>query len=919
MDRDTSLSLLSLAAPLSDKLQKYKITKAQGSFRAMAASKPEHTPMMQQYLKTKAEHEGELLFYRMGDFYELFYDDAKKAAKLLDITLTARGKSGGNPIPMAGIPYHAAENYIAKIVRAGESVAICEQIGDPATSKGPVERKVLRVITPGTLTDEAFLDEKADNLLCSLYFTGEEGKSQKGCAYGIAAMDISTGHFQAQEVETKDAMLSELARLNPAELLIQDNDSINKEELTLINQNLSFQLRPEWDFDLDNAKHKLCEQFELKSLDSLIDKEHSSAIIAAGVLLQYAIETQRGQLPHVQSLDYRAHSQFVQMDASTRRNLELCLNLRGEEDNTLASVMDRCATAMGSRLLKRWLNQPLTDQEALKARYQCVEFLLSDYRYEGLRQHLKGVGDLERILSRVALGSARPRDLSRLRDSLACLPDLQAALRQDQDIRLLQELLTDISEFPDIVERLNKAIIELPPMLIRDGGVIAEGYDAELDELRGISENAGEFLLKLEADERESTGLSTLKVGYNRVHGYYIEISKLQSDGAPAHYIRRQTLKNAERFITPELKEFEDKALSAKSKALEREKYLYQELVSYLNTFLKELQRCGAALAQLDVLNNFSERAYQLRLCQSNLVSESGIDIKEGRHLVVESVLEDQFVPNDLSFSEQEKMMIITGPNMGGKSTYMRQVAQIVLLAHVGSFVPASEANIGPIDRIFTRIGSSDDLAGGRSTFMVEMSEAAYILHHATPNSLVLMDEIGRGTSTFDGLSLAWACAIDLADRIQAYTLFATHYFELTTLPEQYPGAFNKHLSASEHGDQIIFLHRVKNGPANQSYGLQVAKLAGLPRDVIAQAQSKLGELEAQELGQFDTQADQPKAKAQSTPQPKASPTSPQTDLFAAPSLPEPLINAIKGLQPDELSPKEALDLLYQIVQLRDQ
>lgn len=876
----------------------------------------QHTPMMQQFLATKAEHPNELLFYRMGDFYELFFDDAKKAAKLLDITLTARGKSNGEAIPMAGIPYHAAENYIGKIIRAGESVAICEQIGDPSTSKGPVERKVVRVITPGTVSDEALLDEKSENLLCAVFFTGEEGRSDKGVAYGIAAMDMSTGYFQCLEVESQDAMLAELARLHPAELLIQDKDFTRVWELDNSHKKTSIQTRPEWDFDLENAQYKLCQQFEVQNLDGFIDAHYTSAIIAAGCLLQYAIETQRGQLPHIRALDYRAHSQFVQMDAATRRNLELCFNLRGEEDNTLASVMDRCATAMGSRLLKRWLNQPLTDQSELNARYQCLDFLLSDYRFENLVQHLKGVGDMERILARVALGSARPRDLSRLRDSLARLPDLQAALKQDNSSTLLQHLLNNISEFPDIVDRLNKAIIDMPPMLIRDGGVIAKGYDTELDELRHISENAGEFLLKLEAEEKQQTGLSTLKVGYNRVHGYYIEISRVQSEQAPAHYIRRQTLKNAERFITPELKTFEDKALSAKSKALEREKYLYQQLIEYLSSHLQALQLCAASISQLDVLNTFAERAWQLRLCKPQLKEQSGIEISEGRHLVVEAVLEDQFVPNDLNFSERDKMMMITGPNMGGKSTYMRQIAQIVLLAHVGSFVPATQASMGPIDRIFTRIGSSDDLAGGRSTFMVEMSEAAYILHHATANSLVLMDEIGRGTSTFDGLSLAWACAIDLASRIKAYTLFATHYFELTILAEQYEGVFNKHLSASEHGEQIIFLHKVLDGPANQSYGLQVAKLAGLPEAVIQQAQTKLRELEKQEVREI-----QKSAALHASQDKDSGNTEPviQNDLFLdSPSLPSALIEAIDKLNPDELTPKAALDLLYEWVSLRD-
>ena len=875
------------------------------------ADPSQHTPMMQQYLKTKAEHRKELLFYRMGDFYELFFDDAKKAAKLLDITLTARGKANGESIPMAGVPYHAADNYIAKLIRGGESVAICEQIGDPATSKGPVERKVVRIITPGTITDEAFLEEGSDNLLCALFFNPGENQKHKnkksGATFGIAAMDISSGYFQVMEVESEDAMQAELARLNPAELLIQDTAAMDALRFDVH----SIQKRPEWDFDLQNARGKLCEQFEVSNLDSFIDAQHSSAIIAAGCLLQYAIETQRGHLPHVRNLDYRAHSRFIQMDAATRRNLELCYNLRGETDNTLASVIDGCATSMGSRLLKRWLNQPLTDQYLLKQRYLSVDYLLADYRYENVNQQLKGIGDLERILARVALGSARPRDLTRLRDSLARLPQLQILFSGINDISLLKNLLAGISEFPEIVSKLHSALIENPPMLIRDGGVIADGYDAQLDELRGLSENAGEFLLKLEADEKAQTGLSTLKVGYNRVHGYYIEISQLQSVHAPAHYIRRQTLKNAERFITPELKTFEDKALSARSKALEREKYLYEALLKYLFEHLAVLQQCAAALAELDVLNNFAERAWSLRLSQAQLVDEAGLEIKDGRHLVVESVLEDRFVANDLNFSDTQKMMIITGPNMGGKSTYMRQVAQIVLLAHVGCFVPASSARIGPVDRIFTRIGSSDDLAGGRSTFMVEMSEAAYILHHATPDSLVLMDEIGRGTSTFDGLSLAWACAIDLAERIKSYTLFATHYFELTVLSEKYPGVFNRHLSAAEHGEQIIFLHKVKEGPASQSYGLQVAKLAGLPKAVIQQAQKKLRELENQEVREKQKNFSSGSVVF-------------QNDLFVddllpgTQRLPEELLSAIEKLKPDELSAKEALDLLYEWVALRD-
>lgn len=868
---------------------------------------PQHTPMMQQFLRLKADHREELLFYRMGDFYELFFDDAKKASKILDITLTSRGKSNGEPIPMAGIPYHAAESYIGKLIRNGVSVAVCEQIGDPATSKGPVDRKVVRVITPGTITDEAFLDEKNDNIIAALYFNGEK--------YGLATMDISRSFFNTSEIENNSsAVLAELARLSPAELLIQDSE--NSASFTF--DIPSVQKRPDWDFDIEFAHKKLLHQFEASNLDSFIDPQYSSAIIAAGCLLQYALETQKGHLPHIRSLEFSAKRDFIQIDASTRRNLELCSNLRGEVDNTLVSVIDKTATPMGGRLLRRWLNQPIREQSVLQQRYQCIDNLLNDYLFESLKTNLKSIGDIERILSRVALRSARPRDLSRLRDSIACLPQIHQTLSKSSSILneeinadsdLLANILQRVSQFPDISEELERAILENPPMLIRDGGVIASGYDEELDELRGISENAGQFLIDLEIQEKENTGISTLKVGYNRVHGYYIEISRAQSDRAPDHYIRRQTLKNTERYITPELKGFEDKALSSKSRALAREKHLYENLLDTLFESLENLQTCANAIAELDVLNNFAECADQLNLCQPKLTPSTGIDIKDGRHLVVEDVLEDQFVSNDLSFSDSKKMMIITGPNMGGKSTYMRQTAQIVLLAYIGSYVPAQSAEIGPIDKIFTRIGSSDDLAGGRSTFMVEMSETAYILHNASENSLILMDEIGRGTSTFDGLSLAWACAINLISEVNAYTLFATHYFELTSLPEQYESAFNVHLTASELEEKIIFLHRVKQGAANQSYGLQVARLAGLPSEVISKAQSKLVELENQELGHKyvpDTGVDSSQPK-QSSPL--------QNDLFAQPTNPA-LTAFIDQLDPDDCSPKQALEAIYQLKNL---
>ncbi|MBU73131.1 DNA mismatch repair protein MutS [Spongiibacter sp.] len=838
----------------------------------------QHTPMMQQYLKIKAQHPQELLFYRMGDFYELFFDDAKRAADLLDITLTARGKSGGQPIPMCGVPYHSAEGYLARLVKRGVSVAICEQIGDPATSKGPVERKVVRIVTPGTLSDEALLDERRDNLLvacCEM-----DGRQ------GLAVLDMSSGRFSVSEPGSSATLLSELQRLRPAELLIPEDfggewlpDMPGRRPL------------PPWEFEPDTAHRQLCSHFAVQDLAGFGCDGLTAGIAAAGCLLQYVKDTQRCELPHIRRLQHDANERAVAMDAATRRNLELDINLSGGTDNTLASVMDRCQTAMGSRLLKRWLHRPLRDREVLEARRGSIAALIDNYDFEALREPLKQIGDLERILARVALRSARPRDLSRLQQSLAVLPGLQQLL-STQELPHLRELATEISQFPSLAELLQRAIIDNPPMVIRDGGVIATGYDAELDELRSLSSDAGDFLLDMEKRERERTGLSSLKVGYNRVHGYYIEISRGQAGEAPVEYIRRQTLKNAERFITPELKEFEDKALSSKSRALAREKALYDELLDILNRDLGALQLSAHSLCELDVLRNLAERAVQLDLCEPQFNDDGTMHIEQGRHPVVESVLDEPFIANDLHLDPQRRTLIITGPNMGGKSTYMRQTALITLLAHIGSFVPAKAANLSIVDQIFTRIGSSDDLAGGRSTFMVEMTETANILHNATENSLVLMDEIGRGTSTFDGLSLAWASAIELADKLRAFTLFATHYFELTVLPENYPCAANVHLGVKEYQDHVVFLHRLEEGPANRSYGLQVAKLAGIPEPVIHAARKKLNALEKQSIG------------------PVAQTSGPQPDLFAStgPSVVEETLDTI---DPDELTPRQALEQLY--------
>jgi len=855
--------------------------------------KQQHTPMMQQYFKIKAEHPDQIVFYRMGDFYEMFFDDAKRASQLLGISLTARGKAGGEPIPMAGFPYHSAETYIGKIVRAGESVVICEQVGDPATSKGPVAREVVRIVTPGTLSDEAFLDENSDNLLLAI--------NQQQQHFGLAVVDISTGYFSLQELQGTDSLLGELERLKPKEVLFNEDSQL----APILQHCQGLRSQAPWHFEEESARRLLCRQFNTQDLQGFGCDEMELAISAGGALLQYAKDTQRSALPHVQRISVEQRSDTVIIDAATRKNLELDQNLSGGRANTLVSVIDNTSTAMGSRMLRRWINQPLRNLRTLNQRQESIHWLLDDYRFETIARDLKQIGDVERILSRVALRSARPRDLERLRDSLSILPGLQQQL-STEPVSRIAHLADTISQYPQMSELLQRAVIDNPPVVIRDGGVIATGFDEELDELRGISENAGDYLLKLEEKERARTGISTLKVGYNRVHGYFIEMSKAQAQAAeiPTEYVRRQTLKNAERFITEELKAFEDKALSAKSRALSREKALYEQLLEDIASQLNQLQDTATALAELDTLANFAERAESLSFSAPLLTDQPGISIRGGRHPVVEKVSDNPFVANDLELNQQRRMLIITGPNMGGKSTYMRQAALITLLAHIGSFVPAQSATIGLVDRIFTRMGSSDDLAGGRSTFMVEMTETANILNNATARSLVLMDEIGRGTSTFDGLSLAWACAEYIASKVNAFTLFATHYFELTVLPEQLSAVENVHLTALEHQDNIVFMHEVKEGAASQSYGLQVAKLAGIPMHVIADARTKLQQLE---LG----------SSQQNTLSPAHSADNPlQSDMFAAVTVQaHPAIDTLSEINPDELTPREALDALYALKQ----
>ncbi|MEI9699292.1 DNA mismatch repair protein MutS [Moellerella wisconsensis] len=839
-----------------------------------------HTPMMQQYLKLKAQHPDILLFYRMGDFYELFFDDAKKASQLLDISLTKRGQSAGQPIPMAGVPHHAAENYLAKLVQLGESVAICEQIGDPATSKGPVERKVVRILTPGTITDEALLNERQDNLLAAIW--------QEPQGYGYATLDLTSGRFIVSEIVSDEALTAELQRTRPAELLYPENF----ESLYLIENSKGLRRRPIWEFELDTAKQQLNLQFSTKDLIGFgVDNAHK-ALRAAGCLLQYVKDTQRISLPHIRSIIMEKQTDSVILDAATRRNLELTQNLSGGSENTLASILDFCVTPMGSRMLKRWLHAPLRNIKILTNRQQAIQTLQSSG--DALQPLLRQIGDLERVLARLALRTARPRDLARMRHAFQHYQDIHSIIEQ-LDAPYLQDIKRRIGLFDELQLLLEQSIVESPPVLVRDGGVIATGYNAELDEWRALADGASDYLDKLEIREREKLGIESLKVGFNGVHGYFIQVSRGQSHLVPIHYVRRQTLKNAERYIIPELKEYEDKVLTSKGKALAIEKSLYDQLFDMLLPHLAALQTSAEALAELDVLNNLAERADTLQYCCPQMTEKAGIQIVAGRHPVVEQVLSEPFIANPLSLSPQRRMLIITGPNMGGKSTYMRQTALITLLAYIGSFVPAEKATIGPVDRIFTRVGASDDLASGRSTFMVEMTETANILHNATEQSLVLMDEIGRGTSTYDGLSLAWACAENLVNRIKAMTLFATHYFELTHLPEKLEGAVNIHLDALEHEETIAFMHNVQEGAASKSYGLAVASLAGVPKDVIKRAKQKLKELETLSNNSSVSHVDTPQL------------------TFLTEESPSPVIEMLDNINPDTLTPRQALEWIYRL------
>ena len=844
----------------------------------------QHTPSMRQYLEFKAQYPQHLLLYRMGDFYELFFEDAKRGSELLDIVLTERGRSKGQAIPMAGIPVVSLDSYLAKLVQLGESAVVCEQVGGSASGKGPMERQISRIVTPGTLIEDELLNAGRDTLLLALWLDAP---------IGLASLNLSSGRLNAMELSSVEDVYAELERLHPAEILYPES-SVPPDWKDAHWQPLS-----DWHFDVETATRLLCQQFEVHDLSAFDCQDAPSIVGAAGALLYYAQETQRAALPHITSLQRERRDAHVYLDAATRRNLELEQALSGDSRHSLLGVLDRTVTAMGRRCLNRWIQSPLRDREVLMTRHQIVSHLLDSARRNPIREQLGKTSDIERVVARIALHTASPRDLYGLAQTLQCLPDLRRLL-ENIAAKEFDRYRADLRSDPKRAAHLISALVENPPSTIRDGGAIALGFDAELDELRELSQGADSFLLEMETTERERTGITQLKIAYNRIHGYYIEIPRSQTARAPDHYRRRQTLKNYERYLTPELKKFEDRILSARSRALEREKHVYQVLLEGLVPHLNHFKQCAGALAELDVLCCFAEQAEAHHYCCPELTREPGIKIETGRHPVIELIRNEPFVPNDTLMSKQRRLLLITGPNMGGKSTYMRQTALIVLMACIGSHVPAECARIGPIDRIFTRIGASDDLTSGRSTFMVEMTEAASILHHASERSLVLMDEIGRGTSTFDGMALALGCAEHLAVRNRAFTLFSTHYFELTQLAEIHPGIVNLHLDATMHGQRIIFLHAVKDGPASQSYGLQVARLAGIPPEILRRAQAYLLELEDDSTQRWAR-------------------SSPQKDLFATP--PEPrtvpkVLERLRQVDADQLSPKEALDLIYELRKL---
>ncbi len=843
--------------------------------------------MMQQYLRIKADYPDTLLFYRMGDFYEMFHDDAERGAELLGITLTSRGKSTANPIKMAGVPFHSVNQYIQKLIKLSIPVAICEQIGDPTTSKGPVERKVVRVITPGTLTDENLLDARTENILMAVK------KFNKG--WSMAMLEVSSGRFSAREIPSSESIQSEIDRIQPAEILV--GESTDQTENLSTNR---LQEVPQWYFSYDRASELLKKQFGVVDLAVFECDQYPEATAVTGALLQYARDVYGAELPHIQSFRIEKPDEFVLLDSHSWRNLEIEATLSGDTKNSLLELFDRCSTTMGARQLRRWFRYPVRNRQEVERRHRIIAHLCEEGRSETSKVNLHKIGDIERIVSRVATRTARPTDLVRLKESLQSVPSL-IELIAEGDCQEVIDLCNSMEALPDLTELLSRAIQDEPATMIRDGGVIQQGYDGQLDELIKLRDDSGHALSEMEIRERERTGIKNLRIHFNRVHGYYIEVPRLATEQIPAEYTRRQTTKNTERYITPELREFESQILSAKERSLAREKALYDELLDNLQQFVARIQTTAKTVAEIDVLCNFANRSKTLDLQRPKLVDEPGIAITAGRHLLVESMLSKPFVPNDTELNERNHLLLITGPNMGGKSTYMRQTAVIALLAYTGSYVPADSVTIGPIDRIFTRIGASDDLSAGSSTFMVEMTEMASILHSATQKSLVIVDEIGRGTSTFDGLALAWACAHSLLADVQALCMFSTHYFEITALAESLTGAKNVHLDAVKHGGEIIFLYEVKEGATNQSYGIQVARLAGIPSKVIAVASEKLAELSmsaCKQAVQIDEQLYQP-------------------SIFDSQAkLISPALDRLGEVQPDNISPREALEILYQLKQL---
>jgi len=860
-----------------------------------AQQQSSHTPMMRQYLAIKAEHPDILLFYRMGDFYELFFDDAKKAADWLGITLTYRGKANGSPIPMAGVPFHAVDNYLARLVKQGKSIAICEQIGDPATSKGPVERKVVRVITPGTLSEEALLESESENLLAAVYCISQNKAERQ---YGLAWMDLAGGQFLCNQFDGKEDLFCELARLRPAEVLTDSAINVELRQKNYVSKSLE-----DWQFDYSQNYQLLTNHFKVADLVGFGCEKQTAAICAAGAVLNYAKLTQQNQLSHIQKLSPFNHNKILQLNTFTRKHLEITENIFADNQVSLFNVLNHCKTAMGTRLLKSWLHAPLVKPRDIEQRLLTVESLIESNHLDELRQDLTPIRDMPRILTRIALNTCRPRDLTGLRQSLDAIPNISKTLRDSKN-NVLIALADQLTDHRDVFELLERSIFENPPVVLRDGKVIKQGYDQELDELRELSNNAESLLSDMEVKERQLTGINTLKVGYNRVHGFFIEISKAQSDQAPDRYTRRQTLKNAERFITSELKVLEDKVLNSQTKALALEKQIYQQLVDQICPQVDSLQKTARHLAQLDVLQCFAEVSIENQYVKPLILASDSqshsLKIKNGRHPVVEKFQTEPFIANGVLIHHNAKSIIITGPNMGGKSTYMRMTALIALMAHCGCFVPAESAEIPILDGIFTRIGASDDLAGGRSTFMVEMSETANILNNATAKSLVLLDEIGRGTSTYDGLALAYATLDHLTNEISPFTLFATHYFELTEMRENNSKINNLHFGAIQHGDRLILDHQVHNGPTSKSYGVHVAKIAGVPQSVTDKAKRYQKKLE----------------KQQAKTEPRSSASSGKPEVSQLPEATDPRVEILNNIDPNELTAKQALELIYQLTEI---